>query len=77
MFCRAALNSTRRGLGKTWRCLVPRYFFTIRGRDRFKADSHGANLPDIAAALSNAERKIRELRKWLQQRYDSDDDSKG
>jgi hypothetical protein len=43
--------------------LVPRYFFTIRGRDRFKDDSHGTNLPDIAAALSNAERKIRELRK--------------
>jgi len=42
---------------------VPRYFFTIRGRDRFKDDSHGTNLPDIAAALSNAERKIRELRK--------------
>jgi hypothetical protein len=43
--------------------LVPRYFFTIRGRERFKEDPYGANLPDIAVALSNAERKIRELRK--------------
>jgi hypothetical protein len=46
---------------------VPRYFFTIRGRDRVKDDPHGTNLPDLAAALSNAERKIRELRK--QSRY--------
>jgi hypothetical protein len=42
---------------------VPRYFFTIRGGDRVKDDRHGTNLPDIAAALSNAERKIRELRR--------------
>ena len=42
---------------------MPRYFFTIRGRDRFKDDHHGTNLPDVAAALSNAERKIRDLRK--------------
>ena len=28
-----------------------------RGRDRFKDDPHGTNLPDVAAALSNAERK--------------------
>jgi len=42
---------------------VPRYFFTIRGRDRVKDDARGTNLPDFAAALSNAERKIRELRK--------------
>jgi hypothetical protein len=42
---------------------VPRYFFTIRGRDRIKDDLDGANLPDVAAALSDAERKIRELRK--------------
>jgi Domain of unknown function (DUF6894) len=42
---------------------VPRYFFAIRGRDRFKDDPHGTNLPDVAAALSNADRKIRELRK--------------
>jgi hypothetical protein len=43
--------------------LVPRYFFTIRGRDRVKDDPRGTNLPDCAAALSNAARKIRELRK--------------
>jgi hypothetical protein len=42
---------------------VPRYFFTIRGRDRVKDDHSGANLPDVAAALSTAESKIRELRK--------------
>ncbi len=42
---------------------MPRYFFTIRGRDRVEDDPHGMNLPDIAAALSNAERKIQELRK--------------
>ena len=42
---------------------MPRYFFTIRGRDRVKDDRHGTNLPDIAVALSNAERKIRKLRK--------------
>jgi hypothetical protein len=42
---------------------VPRYFFTTRGRDRLKHDPHGMSLPDVAAALSNAERKIRELRK--------------
>ena len=42
---------------------MPRYFFTIRGRDRVKGDRQGTSLPDIAAALSNAERKIRELRK--------------
>jgi hypothetical protein len=43
--------------------LVPRYFFTIRGQDRVKDDPHGTNLPDVAAALSHAERTIRELRK--------------
>ena len=42
---------------------MPRYFFTIRGRDRIKDDHHGTNLPDVAAALSIAESKIRELRK--------------
>ncbi len=42
---------------------MPRYFFTIRGRDRFKDDPRGMTLPDVAAALSHAERKIRELRK--------------
>ena len=42
---------------------MPRYFFTIRGRDRIKDDHYGTNLPDVAAALSIAESKIRELRK--------------
>jgi hypothetical protein len=43
---------------------VPRYFFTIiRRPDRVKDDPHGTNLPDVAAALSYAERKILELRK--------------
>ena len=57
---------------------MPRYFFTIRGRDRVKGDRQGTSLPDIAAALSNAERKIRELRKreQVQQRSDPDDDRK-
>ncbi len=41
---------------------MPRYFFSIRGRNRIKDDRDGVNLPDIAAALSNAEDKIRELR---------------
>ena len=40
---------------------MPRYFFTVRGRDRVTEDPHGMNLP--VAALSNAERKIWELRK--------------
>jgi len=52
----------RRQSGKR-RCSVPRYFFTIRGRDRIKDDHYGTNLPDVAAALSIAESKIRELRK--------------
>jgi hypothetical protein len=42
---------------------VPRYYFTIRGRDRIKDDHYGTNLPDVATALSHAERTIRELRK--------------
>jgi hypothetical protein len=42
---------------------VPRYFFTIRGLDRVKDDPHGTSLPDIAAAFSTAEGKIRKLRK--------------
>ena len=42
---------------------MPRYFFTIRGRDRIKDDHYGTNLPDVAAALSTAESKIRELRR--------------
>jgi hypothetical protein len=41
---------------------VPRYFFTIHGRDPVEDDADG-NLPDAAAALSHAEHIIRELRK--------------
>ena len=36
---------------------MPRYFFTIRGRDQIKDDHYGTNLPDVAAALSIAESK--------------------
>ncbi len=39
-----------------------RYFFTVCGRERIKNDPAGVDLPDDAAALSYAERKIRELR---------------
>ena len=42
---------------------MPRYFFTIRGRDRVEDDPDGIDLPDAAAALSHAEHIIRELRK--------------
>jgi hypothetical protein len=42
---------------------VPRYFFTIRRPDRVKDDANGTNLPDVAAALSHAERTIQQLRK--------------
>jgi uncharacterized protein DUF6894 len=40
-----------------------RYFFTVCGRERIKNDLAGVELPDDAAALSYAERKIQELRK--------------
>jgi len=42
---------------------VPRYFFTIHGRNRLEDDRDGTYLPDVAAALSYAEYTIRELRK--------------
>jgi uncharacterized protein DUF6894 len=42
---------------------VPRYFFTIHGRDRVEDDPEGAYLLDVAAALSYAEYTIRGLRK--------------
>ena len=42
---------------------MPRYFFTIRGRDCVRDDPHGTDLPDVATALSHAERTIRQLRK--------------
>jgi hypothetical protein len=49
---------------------VPRYFFTIRGQDRIKDDHDGTNLPNVAAALSTAESKIREVRKESGYDYD-------
>ncbi len=42
---------------------MPRYFFAIRGRDWVRDDPHGTDLPDVATALSHAERTIRQLRK--------------
>ena len=42
---------------------MPRYFFVIRGGDWVRDDPNGTNLPDVATALSHAERTIRELRK--------------
>jgi len=42
---------------------MPRYSFTIRGRDRVADDPDGTYLPDVAVALSYAEYTIRELRK--------------
>jgi len=41
---------------------VPRFFFIIRWSDRkIEDDPHGVDLPNIAEALSYAERTIREL----------------
>jgi hypothetical protein len=42
---------------------MPRYFFTIHGRDRVEDDPDGTYLSDVPAALSYAEYTIRELRK--------------
>jgi hypothetical protein len=42
---------------------MPRYSFTIHGRDRVADDPDGTYLPDVAAALSYAEYTVRELRK--------------
>jgi hypothetical protein len=43
---------------------VQRFFFTIRGPDRVvEDDPQGTDLPDVAAALSYAESRVRELRK--------------
>ena len=43
---------------------MPRYFFIIRASDAATEDDpHGTNLPDLGAALSYAERTIRELQK--------------
>ena len=43
---------------------MPQYFFAIRVSDtETEDDPHGTNLPDLGAALSYAERTIRELQK--------------
>jgi hypothetical protein len=42
---------------------MPRYFFAIHGRAQVEDDPVGKYLPDVAAALSYAERTIQELRK--------------
>ena len=42
---------------------MPRYSFTIHGRDRVADDPDGTYLPDVAAALSYAKYTVRELRK--------------
>jgi hypothetical protein len=48
---------------------VPRYSFTIRWLDRIKEhDPHVTDLPNVAAALSYAERRIGELQN--ESRYD-------
>jgi hypothetical protein len=42
---------------------VPRFFFKIQISDgEFEGDPHGTNLPNVAAALSYAERTINEVR---------------
>jgi hypothetical protein len=40
---------------------VPRYFFTTRWLNEIKEDPHGMYLPNVAAALSHAERRMGEL----------------
>ena len=48
---------------------MPRYSFTIRWLDRIKEDDpHVTDLPNVAAALSYAERRIGELQN--ESRYD-------
>jgi hypothetical protein len=43
---------------------MPQYFFIIRTSDlETEDDPHGTNLPNLGAALSYAERTIRELQK--------------
>ena len=43
---------------------MPRYFFIIRASDtEIEDDPHGTDLPHLGAALSYAERTIRELQK--------------
>jgi hypothetical protein len=44
-----------------------RYFFTIHGPNSVEDDPDGMDLPSAAAALSEAERAIAELKKrWIQ-----------
>lgn len=40
---------------------MPRYFFTTRWLNEIKEDPHGMYLPNVAAALSYAERRMGEL----------------
>jgi hypothetical protein len=47
---------------------VPRYFFTISWLNGIKEDPHGIYLVNAAAALSYAQRRIRELQN--EGRYD-------
>ena len=43
---------------------MPQYFFIIRASDtEIEDDPNGTDLPDLGAALSHAERTIRELQK--------------
>jgi hypothetical protein len=42
---------------------MPRYFFTIHGREQVEDDPAGTYLPNAEPALSYAEYTIRELRK--------------
>ena len=57
---------------------MPRYFFTIHGRDQVEHDPDGTYLPDVAAALSYDEyTNPRAAKKERLQRSGSDDDRKG
>jgi hypothetical protein len=57
---------------------MPQYFFIIRASDlETEDDPHGTNLPDLGAALSYAERTIRELQKERVQTSRADDDRHG
>ena len=51
---------------------MPRYSFTIHGRDRVADDPDGTYLPDVTAALSYAEYTIRELCKKSGYTYNND-----
>ena len=43
---------------------MPQYFFNIQSSDaEAEDDPYGTNLPDLGAALSHAERAIKELQK--------------